>query len=64
MTLVAFVVFALSHAALIVLFEKQRKKIDRLQAQNLRLWRQIGKYEKIVQQQEAELRMLAKNLRK
>lgn len=64
MTIFAFIAFALSHAALIMLFEKQRKKIDRLQSQNLRLWRQIGKYEKIVQQQESELRMVARDFRK
>lgn len=64
MTEIALTIFVVSHAALIVLFEKQRKKIDALQTRNHYLYTMSRRYRRIAQQQANELELAARTLTK
>lgn len=64
MTVFAFIAFAASHAALIVLFDKQRRKIESLTERNANLAFLARKYRKQAQQLESEIRMLTEDFRK
>lgn len=64
MTIVAFTVFALSHAVLIVMFEQQRKIIANLKTRNARLSSKNVRLTDRCRRQESQLRMLAEDFRK